>query len=49
MPGRVRIFLATSLDGFIAGPNDEIDWLDGTKQTEDIGGSLVELQYRPRA
>jgi len=35
MPGRVRIFLAMSLDGFIAGPNDEIDWLDGTKQTED--------------
>lgn len=26
---QVRAFLATSLDGFIAGPNDELDWLQG--------------------
>ncbi|WP_062204347.1 dihydrofolate reductase family protein [Demequina salsinemoris] len=26
-PGRVRAYLATSADGFIAGPDDEIGWL----------------------
>lgn len=25
--GRVRVFIATSLDGFIAGPNDDLSWL----------------------
>lgn len=24
---QVRVYIATSLDGFIAGPNDELDWL----------------------
>lgn len=27
MPGRVRVFIATSLDGFIAGPDDDLSWL----------------------
>lgn len=27
MPGKIRVYIATSLDGFIAGPNDELDWL----------------------
>lgn len=29
MAGRVRVYIATSLDGFIAGPADELDWLPG--------------------
>jgi len=29
MTGRVRAYLATSFDGFIAGPGDELDWLGG--------------------
>jgi dihydrofolate reductase len=29
---RVRVFVGASLDGFIAGPNDELDWLGGGGQ-----------------
>ena len=33
---RVLVFIASSLDGFIAGPNDEIDWLPSDAgQVED--------------
>jgi len=35
MPSRVRVFIATSVDGFIAGPNDELDWLGGYEGVED--------------
>ncbi len=27
---RVRVFIATSVDGFIAGPHDELDWLESS-------------------
>jgi len=32
---RVRVFIASSLDGFIAGANDELDWLAGRDGVED--------------
>jgi dihydrofolate reductase len=34
MPAAVHAFLATSLDGFIAGPDDELDWLAGHGEGE---------------
>ena len=32
MPGRVRVFIACSLDGFIAGPGDDLSWLPTPEQ-----------------
>ncbi len=29
MASRVRVFIACSLDGFIAGPDDDLSWLEG--------------------
>ena len=29
MAGRIRAFLACSLDGFVAGPDDDLSWLPG--------------------
>ena len=31
----VRVFLACSLDGFLAGPEDELDWLPTDAGIED--------------
>ena len=32
---QVRVFIAMSLDGYIAGPDDEIDWLEAGADAED--------------
>lgn len=32
-----RAFLATSLDGFIAGPDDDLTWLPAPQPGEDMG------------
>ncbi len=42
MPARVRVFIASSIDGFIAGPNDELDWLDSRP-----GAGAVEDTFTP--
>jgi len=36
MPGSVRVFIACSLDGFIAGPDDDLSWLPHS-QVDDHG------------
>ena len=37
MPGPVRVFIACSLDGFIAGPDDDLSWLPQGTTGEDHG------------
>lgn len=34
---RVRVFIACSLDGFIAGPDDDLSWLPAGDEGEDFG------------
>ena len=37
MAGRVRVFIACSLDGFIAGPDDDLSWLPPPEGADDFG------------
>lgn len=37
MAGRVRVFIACSLDGFIAGAEDDLSWLPEPDPQEDYG------------
>jgi dihydrofolate reductase len=44
VPGGVRVFIACSLDGFIAGPDDDLSWLpepDGTGEDYGYGSFLA--------
>ncbi|MCZ7681731.1 MAG: hypothetical protein M5U28_24230 [Sandaracinaceae bacterium] len=38
MSARVRVFIACSLDGFIAGPNDDLSWLPPPRGSGDDHG-----------
>jgi dihydrofolate reductase len=37
MTARVRVFIACSLDGFIAGPGGDLSWLPAPREDEDYG------------
>lgn len=37
MPGRLKVFIATSLDGFIAGPGDDLSWLPAPEPESPAG------------
>lgn len=37
MPGQLRVFIASSLDGFIAGHDDDLSWLPSPSEGNDYG------------
>ena len=50
MAGAVRVFIAWSLDGFIAGPDDDLSWLpppDPSGKDYGYPGGLVQLSFVP--
>ena len=51
MAGGVRVFIACSLDGFIAGPDDDLSWLPGPDDSgEDHGyGGFIAVPRCSRA
>lgn len=45
---RVRVYMACSLDGFIAGPNDDLDWLHvDRKAPGDLAPDPSALRFEP--
>ena len=47
---RCSIFIATSVDGFVAGPNDELDWLASVERPDEDphATAFVERMVRDR-
>src|SRR5215210_7206361 len=48
MAGEAHIFLAMSLDGFIAGPGDDLSWLPGPGELEPGAGQAHDEQTGER-
>uniref|UniRef100_A0A6V3R9W5 Bacterial bifunctional deaminase-reductase C-terminal domain-containing protein n=1 Tax=Lotharella globosa TaxID=91324 RepID=A0A6V3R9W5_9EUKA len=42
--GKVRVYIACSLDGFIAGPKGELDWLEQSADKDDDKKSDTQVQ-----
>lgn len=42
IPGSVRVFIACSLDGFIAGPDDDLSWLPRASGDDHGFGAFLE-------
>jgi dihydrofolate reductase len=38
---RVRVYIATSIDGFIAGPGGDLSWLPGAEHAEDLDATAA--------
>ena len=48
--GKTILYIATSLDGYVAGPNDEIEWLNrysnvdfGLKEFLSMVGAIIRV------
>lgn len=41
MSGRIRGYIATSVDGFIAGPDDELDWLGNPLPDAELPAGVI--------
>jgi dihydrofolate reductase len=43
--GRVRVYVAMSLDGYIAGPDDDLSWLPEVDETQSDAGAVGFEQF----